>query len=214
MCLLCFQGTADNEVYRLAPVWAADPPVKFSLNIDSYDTITKEMTGKPEIGWSDQRSSDNKTDQVVTHKSTWTMEANKSSTITLTTDSRTKIGGKTSLEITVKGKAGVPFLAEGEVEAKAGIEVSSEHEWGKSTTDGETVSRTFTTSIEESITIPPRKRFIGKAVGYQMKVLGLKWRGTMRVTYAGGSFKDLPVEGTIDSVSVTKIHTTYEFEDI
>ncbi|KAK4175065.1 Jacalin-like lectin domain-containing protein [Triangularia setosa] len=214
MCLLCFQGTAQGEVYRLAPVWAADPPVKFSLIIDTYDTLTQEMTGKPEIGWSDQRSSTNKTDQIVSHKATWTMEAHKSSTVTLSQESRTKVGGRVYTEITVKGKAGVPFLAEGEVEAKAGVEVTSEHEWGKSTTDGETVARTFTVGVEESINIPPCKRMIGKAVGYQMKISGLKWRGTMRVTYAGGSTKDVPVEGSMDSVSVTRIHTSYEFEDI
>ena len=214
MCLLCFQGTFGGTVFRLAPVWAADPPIKFSLNIESYDDITKEMTGQPEVGWSDQRTSDNKTDQVVTHRSTWTMQASKSSTVSLTTESRSKIGGKAYVEITVKGKAGVPCLTESEVEAKAGLEVSSEHEWGKSATDGEAVSREFTTTVEESIPIPAHKRLVGRAVGYQMKVLGLKWRGTMTVTYAGGSSKELPVEGTIDSVSVTKIHTTYEFEDI
>jgi len=214
MCLLCFQGSASHGVFRLAPVWAADPPIKFSLSIDSFDSISQEMMGKPEIGWTDQHQSDNKTDQTVTHKSVWTLQASKSSSVTLSESSRNKVGGKVTSELSVKGKAGVPFCAEVEVAAKVGLEVSAEHEWGSSATDGSTVSRTFTVSVEESIPIPPKKRFVGKAVGYQMKVTGLKWLGTMTVTYAGGSTKAIPVEGTIDSASVTKIHTFSEFVDL
>jgi len=214
MCLLCFQGSSGENVFRLAPVWAADPPVKFSLSIDSFDSISQEMTGKPEIGWTDQHDSNNKSDQTVTHKSVWTMQATKSTTVTLSETSRTKVGGKVTTQFSAKGKAGVPFVTEGEVSSKLGLEVSAEHEWGSTATDGSTVSKTFTVSVEESIPIPPRKRFVGKAVGYQMKVTGLKWNGTMTVTYASGSTKAIPVEGTIDSVSMTKIHTTYEIENL
>jgi hypothetical protein len=81
------------------------------------------------------------------------MQAKKSTTITLSNDSRTKIGGKVTAEYGGEGKGGVPFIAEATASFKMGIEVSGEHEWGSSSTDRTTVSRTYTVTKEDEVEV-------------------------------------------------------------
>ncbi len=201
-------------MYRLAPVWAANPPTSYNLTIDSFDEIKNDMMGKPEVGWSSHWKSDNAGDTPVERTAIWTMQASKSTTVTLSSTSRWTIGGKLTFKVGAKGKAGVPFVVEGKLNYEAGIEVSGGHEWGSTATDGTTVTHTYTETISEKVTVPPKKTVIGKATGFQMRLTKLKWKGTMSVTYNGGSIKTYPVDGTIDSVSMTRVHTSYETKDL
>ena len=205
MSLLCFQGvTGGDGVYRLAPVWAANPPTSYNLTIDFFDEIKDDMMGKPEVGWSDDFKTDNNGDTPVEHTAIWTMQASKSTTVTLSSTSKWNIGRKGTFEVGAKGKVGIPFVVEGEINGKVGGEISIGYEWGSTATDGTTVSHSYTETVSEKVMVPPKKRVIGKATGFQMKVTNLKWKGTMSVTYQGGSVKNYPVDGTIDSVSMTR----------
>ncbi|KAL8691868.1 MAG: hypothetical protein Q9218_002995, partial [Villophora microphyllina] len=194
MSLLCFQGRAANELDRLAPVWAVDPPVKFQLDIEDFTLPDPAQIGEPKQAWTSEQSTENKTSGTVQRKLTWQRQVTKSSTISLTDSSRTKIGGKVTMSIKVKGEAGVPLLAKSEVEASTSVEVSSEHEWGKSVTDGTTTSNTFTETLDETVTVPSQSRVRGTAVGYELAAHGMKWSGTMTVTYAGGGTKKVDID--------------------
>ena len=72
MSLLCFQGATGAEgVYRLAPVWAADPPTSYQLSLDSFDEIKNDKTGVPEIGWSSHYENKNAGEIPVERTVTW-----------------------------------------------------------------------------------------------------------------------------------------------
>lgn len=214
MSLLCFQGQSAREIDRLAPVWAVDPPIRFELDIKEFETPSPDLIGKPKEAWTTEKTTENNTQNSVQSKFAWQMSATKSTTVTVSEESRSKIGGKFTMSVTVKGKAGVPLLAESGVSATAGIEVNGEKEWGKSVTDGNSLTDTFTESLDETITVPAYTRTKGRAVGYRVEVHSLKWSGVMTITYAGGSKKQFDINGTFDSASATKIHTKYTEEPI
>ncbi|KAI0521297.1 Jacalin-like lectin domain-containing protein [Xylaria bambusicola] len=210
MSLMCFQGRSARRVDRLAPVWSPDPPVNFALSIDWFEDISSAITSSPETAWTSDQSVVNTTMDNMSAKVVWAMQASKSSTITLSDSSRNKVGGKVAFEVTAKGKRGIPYVAEGEVSVKAGVEASGEKEWGNTATDGKTVSRTYTETIEQTVTVRPSMQLQGRAVAYKVAVHDLKWRGNITVTYAGGGKRTFAVDGTFDSASATKCHTTYE----
>ncbi|KAI1357925.1 hypothetical protein F5Y08DRAFT_134427 [Xylaria arbuscula] len=210
MSLMCFQGRSAARVDRLAPVWSPDPPVNFALNIDWFEDIGSAISSNPEVAWTSEQNAVNTTLDNMSAKVVWAMQASKSSTITLSDSSRKKIGGKVVFEVSAKGKRGIPYVAEGEVSVKAGVEASAEKEWGNTATDGKTVSRTYTETIEQTVTVRPGMQLEGRAVAYKMAVQDLKWRGKVTVTYAGGGKRTIDVDGTFDSASATKCHTTYE----
>ena len=214
MSLLCFQGRSGKEVDRLAPVWAVNPPIKFELNIKDFQKPDASMTGTPEEAWTDTQSTDNNLSTAMTSEFTWTRAAKKSTTISLSEQSRSKVGGKLTFEVTVEGSVGIPMLTEGKVSTKTGIEISGEHEWGKSVTDSEELEYSFTERLKQVITIPAKTRVIGQAVGYRFQVKGLTWSGVMKITYAGGDTKDFDVQGSFDSASAVRIYTEYHEEKI
>ena len=214
MSLLCFQGGSGSEIDRLAPVWAVDPPIKFQLNITDFEKPNASMTGSPEQAWTDTKCTDNNLSTAIKSEFTWTGATTKSTTISLSEQSRSKVGGKFTMDVTAEGKLGIPMLAEGKVSVKAGIETSGEHEWGKSVTDSEAHTYSFTESLKQAITIPAKTRCTGEAVGYRFHVSGLTWRGVMTITYAGGDTKNFDVQGSFDSASSAQIQTKYREEKI
>ena len=149
MSLMCFQGRSGSRVDRLAPVWSPDPPVNFALSIDWFEDIGSDISSNPETAWTSEQSVINTPMDNMSAKVVWAMQASKSLTITLSDFSRKKIGGKVVFEVTAKGKRGIPYVAEGEVSVKASVEASGDEEWGNTVTDGNTVSRTYTETIEQ-----------------------------------------------------------------
>ena len=118
------------------------------------------------------------------------------------------------MQVTVGGSVGIPMLVEGKTSITTGIEISGEHEWGKSVTDSQATTNSFTETVKHTVTILPKMRLTGEAVGYRYHVNGLKWSGVMTLTYAGGHTKDTDVEGSFDSVSSVKIYAKYSEGEI
>ena len=214
MSLLCFQGMSWSEVDRLAPVWAADPPIKFQLKITHFEEPNASMTGSPEEAYRRTEYHDNDTNRDMKHEFTWQWNTEKSTTISLSEESRSKVGGKYTMEVTVDASVGIPIVAEGKVSVKTGLEVNGEQEWGKSVTDSQASTKSFTEISRQEVTISPHRRSIGKAVGYRYHIRGLKWSGVMTLTYAGGDKKHLDVQGSFDSVPSVEIRTHYSEEKI
>ena len=203
MCLLCFQGRAGREIDRLSAVWAIDPPVSFELDITNVTLPDIDTIGQPEGAWSaqDQVKNDRESPAKMTIKFSRTIT--KSSTISLSKNSRTKIGGKQSMSAKVKGSVGVPLITKAEVELSSSLEVSAEQEWGKTVTDGKTSTVTSTKDTSVEVTVPARTITTGKAITYALRTQSVTWTGTMTVTYAGGGQKQYPVDGQFDSVNAT-----------
>lgn len=214
MSLLCFQGACGNEVDRLAPVWAVNPPVSWKLDIKEFDEPLLGKKGKPESAWTSEQTVENWTDAETKGKVSFQGQTSKTTTVSVSDESRSQIGGKVSMEVSVKGKAGVPLVADGEVEAKAGIEVSYEHGWGRSVTDSSALSYTFTESHEMEVPIAAQKRVRVTATAYRTAVEGLNWRGEMLITYAGGGKKSFPVNGTFDSATTSKVSFAIKSEEV
>ena len=127
MSLLCFQGGYGSEVDRLAPIWAVDPSMSTEpdtkdnnhepLQINERNSSLSHSTGIVAVNWTDETSE---------RKLTVEVQALTSTTVSISMEARSKPGHKVSIEVSVKGKAVSPSVAEGEVEGKAGIETSRE----------------------------------------------------------------------------------------
>ena len=179
MCLLAFQGRAAGEVDRLAPIWCIDPPVKFELDFKSFDKSVDPKAVKMEEVKTYNQDHKNGLSTPRPEEVTWTYSVEKSTTITLSEESRHAIGGKYGIETSVEGSAGVPVLGQVTAKTTVGWQVNTDHSWGGSKTDGKTEHKTDTTSFKETITIAPKTRAIGVGMSSLAKVTGLKWTGTV-----------------------------------
>ncbi|KIK49955.1 hypothetical protein GYMLUDRAFT_51459 [Collybiopsis luxurians FD-317 M1] len=74
-------------------------------------------------------------------------------------------------------------------------------------TDGQTITKEFTETYADSVTIRPGMQMIAMVTLYKVVAKDVKWTGKMTVTYAGGGMQTFGVNGTFDSVSCTKQHT-------
>ncbi|KIK50325.1 hypothetical protein GYMLUDRAFT_266193 [Collybiopsis luxurians FD-317 M1] len=223
MSLLCFQGRAAPTpnygnaitIHGLAPVWAPDPPVSFSLSIDKFAEedlfrIAKGNGGAPEIAHKVSKEVENTNMGDIQSKMTFQMQTTKSTSITLSNTTRNKVGGKLVLSVKCKGKAGVPLVAEGELEYSAQIEVAGEHEWGRTVTDGQAITKAFTEVHEDIVKVQPGQKLIGTVIAYKVVATDVKWTGKLTVTYAGGGTQIFDADGTFDSVSCTKLNIEYQ----
>ena len=130
-------------------------------------------------------------------------ETSRSSTISLSHDSRWKIGGKASFEVGATEKAGVPFVTEGEISEKLGFEASTDHDWGQTTTDGSEKRTTSTTKHSEKVTVPSGKGTAGRMKATRYACKGVKWTGKVIACYPGGGKRMFDVSGEIDSATVS-----------
>ncbi|KAF5339698.1 hypothetical protein D9758_014901 [Tetrapyrgos nigripes] len=209
--LICFEGASGKMVDRLAPVWAANPPLSYQLIIDDFDESQLQQNGKVEAAWAAEKVTDNFTNDPLKSTFSWSMSAEKTSTITFSQSTRSLIGGKVSVEVIARGKVGIPFVGEGEVETKIAVEVSGEKEWGSEVTDEKTVSRSYTETHSDEVIVRPMCQGQGKAIGYRMECADLQWKGKMVIIYSDGSTRTVqPVSGTLTSSSMTTIHATYK----
>ena len=203
MSLLCFQGSSDKELNRLAPVWAPDAPERYELQIDSFDTEQLVQKGKVDSYYSEtQRYNNFRGSQPVKYTFDFTEETSRSSTISLSQDSRWKVGGKVSFELSATEKAGVPFV-EGDTTEKLGFECSVDHDWGSTTTDGSEKRTSATYKHSEEVTVPPGKGVAGRMKAARYTCRGVKWTGKVIACYPGGGKRMFDVSGEIDSATVS-----------
>ncbi|KAF5344583.1 hypothetical protein D9758_013885 [Tetrapyrgos nigripes] len=211
--LVCFEGASGTLVDRLAPVWAANPPLSYELIIDSFDEGQLQRDGKVEAAWDAEQVKDNSsTRDSLKSTFSWSMSAEKTSTITFSQSTRSliSIGKEVLVEVSAKGEVGIPFVGEGDVEKQIAVEVSGEKGWGNEMTDGKTVTRSYTETHSDEVIIRPKSEGQGKAIGYRMECANLQWTGKMVIIYSDGSTRTIqPVSGTLTSSSLTKIHATY-----
>ncbi|KIK69492.1 hypothetical protein GYMLUDRAFT_35560, partial [Collybiopsis luxurians FD-317 M1] len=73
-------------------------------------------------------------------------------------------------------------------------------------TDGQTITKAFTETYADSVTVRPGMKMIATVTLYKVVAKDVKWTGKMTVTYAGGGTQTFDVDGTFGSVSYTKQH--------
>ncbi|KAG7092675.1 hypothetical protein E1B28_009009 [Marasmius oreades] len=207
--LIYFEGAPGKFLDRLTPVWASAPPAGYQLIIDSFDLSQLEQTGKVEAAWSNESIIDNESPNHITSTFEWSMEAEKTSTLTFSQTTKSLIGNKVATQVAVRATAGIPYVGELQSEATIGVEVSQENEWGTQATDSTTISRSYYYDRKAEVTIDPMAQGQGKAVGYRMECADLRWTGKVIITYSDGTTKTVPADGTLSSSSMTKMHTTY-----
>ncbi|KIK50289.1 hypothetical protein GYMLUDRAFT_266206 [Collybiopsis luxurians FD-317 M1] len=216
MSLLCFQGRAAPTlnygnaitIHGLAPVWAPDPPVSFSLSIDHFseEDLLRTAQGTPEIAHQSSKEVKNTTLDNTTSNINFSMQTTKSTSVTLSESSRSRIGGKYTYSVKCNGEVGVPLIAKGGFEVSASVEVAGEHEWGSTMTDGQTITKDFTETYADSVTVRPGMKMTATVTLYKVVAKDVKWTGKMTVTYAWGGTQTFDVDGTFDSISCTKQH--------
>ena len=204
MSLLCFQGKSGSGLDSLAPVWALDPPVKYRVDITSWDNPLINPNISPDTAWIQEGFEDNNTSIQQEFTIELSTSIAKQSTVTVSEASRLKIGGKVQFEVSVKGKFGVPFIENGEITAKTLVESTTESEYARTVAGGNSVTRTDSAKVNKTVKAAPHTRVTCKAFFYKASVSDLKWYGTMTVIYAAGNIKTLAIDGTLDGVGTFK----------
>jgi hypothetical protein len=188
MVLLGFEGESLGEVARLAPIWAADPPIKYSLFIENYGGIQNALS-KPISVSSSQSEVTNNTSEKMSKTIAWKWTSTKSSTVTLGAGIKLGAGYKYTMAVESKTKAEVPLVASEEITAKAGHEISANFEISGSYTSGETNTKTTEHSESDTVPIPPFSGVRASAMYYEYTANNVPWNGKLVAHYANGRMK-------------------------
>lgn len=99
--------------------------MSFKPDTKDNDEPLQGIKGNSSLSRLTGQTAEDCTDTSVS-KLTIDMQLPKSTTVSISSESRSKTGGKVTMEVSVKCKAGGSLVTEGEVEAKASIDTSGE----------------------------------------------------------------------------------------
>lgn len=188
----------DNGRLDIHNIWNSDNSDDYGeVEFDKIDYIldpAPKITslGEPGVSLSQIATNGTSTDQTATLSVTY----NKSTTTGWKTSTTLKIGAS------AKVKAGIPFLAEGEVTTTT--EFTQGFEWNKS----ETKSESITVSLP--VKVPPGKSVVGKCT-WKQSSLNIPFVAVGKIKFNG--YPDLlPVtmEGVYDGVATHDIRTWWK----
>jgi hypothetical protein len=200
-------------VIALGPIWSADFPISYALVIKELPGQSDGDLKEPKGTVSSKNVAHNDLNLEIEREITWRrMESSKSS-IELSTESRSRIGAKVGFEVSAEVEGGIPGLGQVKAGMKASGEASAEDEKAHSFRDGHESSVEREVVVTDKIKIPPRTTVKGTFVATEYQMTNVRWKGEMKVIYASGSTRSLPVYGTLTSSSASEFTSEYTVVD-